>query len=286
MRQVVIGITIIDVRKKGEYMYQNLVDIMGFETIPAICTGDLKDDNVNNARLYRELLDKYRNNGLHPVLIHKNMDSEDYRIRVGNSNVFDTKEAYQTNVEDILRETNYSCFDVWYGRLIYDYVLDCYKSKEEVQEYFDKLNPPASEGYNSIFATANEKDNYGVFDCDEVTWKGAELFFDFNKYEFVLLPAQNNWEALAWFPFGRFNACPAPQYHVAFAKELSQRYGARIMYIGINRLTYDWENPRGDKAAVEEAVKLLMVADGDVYPRFTETALDIIGTHTWQFWWD
>ena len=52
MRQVVIEITIIDVRKKGEYMYQNLVDIMGFETIPAICTGDLKKDDFRNARLW------------------------------------------------------------------------------------------------------------------------------------------------------------------------------------------------------------------------------------------
>ena len=39
-------------------MYQSLADIMGFETIPAICTGDLKKDNFRNARLYRELLDK------------------------------------------------------------------------------------------------------------------------------------------------------------------------------------------------------------------------------------
>ena len=40
-------------------MYQSLADIMGFETIPAICTGDLKEDNFRNARLYTGTLHEF-----------------------------------------------------------------------------------------------------------------------------------------------------------------------------------------------------------------------------------
>lgn len=267
-------------------MYKRLTDLLEIKCIPAISTGNLSEDNLANARLYVKLLNEYERQGIYPVLINKEMDNEWFRLSMGHNRVNDTKEQYREDVEWTIKQTEYSCFEVWLGRLLYDYRLDCFKSKEEIDEYLERLIPQVSEEYENIFANATEKEQFGIFDMDEMTYDYAPLFIHFEELEFALLPVKKPWEILGWFPFGRFNACPAPKYHIALAKELYQRFGARVMYVGRDRMTYYLRKPLMAKADIEYASKMLMIADGDLYTDYPSTAEGIIGFHTWQFWWD
>ena len=119
-----------------------------------------------------------------------------------------------------------------------------------------------------------------------MTHEYAAKYFQFEKLEFALVSANNPWEVLGWFPIGKFNWCPDPKCQIALAKELFQKFGARVMYIGRDRMTYYLEKPLMTKADVESASKILMIADGDLYTDYPSTAESILGFHTWQLWWD
>lgn len=268
------------------FMVRKLTDLLGIKCIPAISTGNLSEDNLANARLYVKLLDEYESRGIYPVLVNKEMDNEWFRLCMGHTKVNYNKEKYQKDVEWTIEQAEFSCFEVWLGRFLYDYRLDCFKDKKEVEEYLEKLVPPVSEEYESIFANAFDKGKYGVFNINEMNYSYAPEFFHFEDLEFVLLPVKNPWEILGWFPFGRFNACPNPNYHIALAKELYQKFGAKIMYVGKDNMTYYLEKPLMTKADIEYASKILMIADGDLYTDYPSTAESIIGSHTWQLWWD
>ncbi len=104
-------------------MYKKLTDMLEIKCISAISTGNLSEDNLANARLYVELLDEYESQGIYTVLVSKDMDNEWFRLSMGHNKVNDSKEKYQEDVELTIKQTDYSCFEVWLGRFLYDTAL-------------------------------------------------------------------------------------------------------------------------------------------------------------------
>ncbi len=266
-------------------MSMKLIELGGFDTVPAISTGNLREDNIANAKLYQRLLKNGENTGLYPVFVKKNYEFDYFWLRLSDRGVKD-RETYQKAVSRMLEDVNWKCFEVWQGRMLYDYKLDCCVSTRDYEEYMEDLIPPVSDEYNSLFDNAKEIESFGLHDEEEMDTKYAETFIHFEDYVVVLLPIRKPWEALAWFPMGSINSCPSPSCQIALAKGLYEKYGARIMFIGLDRLTYYLEKPLLKKYETEAAAKTLIIADGDLYPDYEETVKGIIGRHTWQFWWD
>jgi hypothetical protein len=266
-------------------MSKKLIELGGFDTIPAISTGNLREDNIANAGLYRQLLKDGEKTGLYPVFVKKDYEFDYFWLRLNDRGVKDT-DTYQKAVSKMLESVNRRCFEVWQGRMLYNYMLDCCESTKDYEEYMEDLIPPSSDEYNSLFENAKEIVSFGLHDEEEMDTKYAETFIHFEDYVVTLLPIRYPWEALAWFPMGSFNWCPAPECQIALAKELYEKYEARIMFIGLDRLTYYLEKPLLKKNEIEAAAKALIIADGDLYPDYEETAAAIIGRHSWQFWWD
>ena len=52
-------------------------------------------------------------------------------------------------------------------------------------------------------------------------------------------PTVRSWEAPAYLHFGGWNACPAPWVHVAYAREWSARFGARLVALTHDLLEYE-----------------------------------------------
>lgn len=266
-------------------MSMKLIELGGFETVPAISTGNLVEDNISNAKLFKKLLQDGEKTGFYPVFVKKNYEFDYFWLRLNDSGV-DSTESYGKKVSKMLERADSQCFEVWQGRTLYNYWLDGCDSSEDYKGYMGDLIPPTSDEYNNIFQNAEETEYFGLYDEEEIVTKYAENFIHFEDYVIVLLPIKNSWEALAWFPMGDFNWCPEPEYQIALAKELFQKYGARIMFIGMDRLTFYLEKPLMNKDELEAAAKTLIIADNDNYSDYEVTIKDIMGKHSWQLWWD
>ena len=266
-------------------MSKKLIELGGFDYIPAINTGNIPKDNIANAELYKKLLTEYETTGLCPVFLRKNYEFDYFWLRLNEGDV-ESKEKYEESVNWMLHTVNYNCFDVWLGRMLYNYKLDCCETQKDYEEYLEDLNSPKSDEYNHLFDHLRVKESFGLFDEVEVESEYAEKFINFDNLLIALLPIKNPWEALAWFPMGSFNWCPSPKCQIALAKELYEKYGARIMFIGMDSLIYYLENPLIGKGDIESAARTLIIADGDVFSDY-EVATEIIaGSHVWRLWWD
>jgi Domain of unknown function (DUF4253) len=105
----------------------------------------------------------------------------------------------------------------------------------------------------------------------------------------VMIPTVRPWEAAAYLGFGGINACPAPWVHVAYAREWSARFGARLLVLTQDTLEFDVARPitsREDAAAMA-AVHAYYCSDTfGTDPSIVEHAAYLLGARLWQFWWD
>lgn len=101
----------------------------------------------------------------------------------------------------------------------------------------------------------------------------------------VLIPTDRPWEAAAYLGFGGFNACPAPWVHVAYAREWSARFGARLLVLTHDMLEFEVAHPitSRENAAAMAAVHARYCSD---LPPIVEHAAYLLGAQLWQFWWD
>ena len=102
----------------------------------------------------------------------------------------------------------------------------------------------------------------------------------------VLIPTVRPWEAAAYLGFGGVNACPAPWVHVAYAREWSARFGARLLVLTHDTLEFEVARPitsREDAAAMA-AVHAHYCSDS--CPSKVEHAAYLLGAPLWEFWWD
>jgi hypothetical protein len=106
----------------------------------------------------------------------------------------------------------------------------------------------------------------------------------------------------AYLGFGGFNACPAPWVHVAYAREWSVQFGARLLSLTHDTLEFEVARPIISR---EDAVAMAAVHEhycsdiaDDVRLAFesepgtpqasliVKHAAYLIGARLWQFWWD
>jgi Domain of unknown function (DUF4253) len=100
-----------------------------------------------------------------------------------------------------------------------------------------------------------------------------------------LVPTVRSWEVPAYMQFGAWNACPAPELHVALGREWSTRFGAQLVANTHDQLIYEIARPITSR---DEAISVARVQDR--YAEFErpigEIAASILGARYWQFWWD
>jgi len=105
----------------------------------------------------------------------------------------------------------------------------------------------------------------------------------------VLIPTVRPWEAAAYLGFGGFNACPAPWVHVAYAREWSTRFGARLLVLTHDTLEFEVARPitsREDAAGMAAVLAHYCSDTFDTDPSKVEHAAYLLDARLWQFWWD
>lgn len=110
------------------------------------------------------------------------------------------------------------------------------------------------------------------------------------RYLILKVPAEEPYEALAYVPFGGYNACPLPEEHIAVAKRWYELYGAVPCAVGYDTLQFYLETPVTDKEAVERLAKEMMIYCEDIVTQGVESLEYLKGSvyesPFWFFWWD
>jgi uncharacterized protein DUF4253 len=111
--------------------------------------------------------------------------------------------------------------------------------------------------------------------------------FSSDKVLIVLIPTVRPWEAAAYLGFGGWNSCPAPWVHVAYAREWSARFGARLLAVTHDTLEFEVARPitSREEAAAMAAVHAYYCSD-TVSLSMALHAACLLGAPVWQFWWD
>jgi hypothetical protein len=111
-----------------------------------------------------------------------------------------------------------------------------------------------------------------------------------NKVQLVILPT-DDWTTIpAYLNWGNWNACPAPEYHVAALRSWRDRFGAEL--IG---LSHDVMNVRVKKRPESREAALDLAREqyaycSDIVDQGVETlnalAAVLMESDWWYFWWD
>lgn len=106
----------------------------------------------------------------------------------------------------------------------------------------------------------------------------------------LLVPASHGWEVPAMLRFGGWNACPTPQVHVAMIRRWHEKYGAQLIGLTHDIMTFHVARPPQSR---EEAVPLArehLYYDGEYdtqqWLTLGENVDGLIGCSRWGFWWD
>jgi hypothetical protein len=111
-----------------------------------------------------------------------------------------------------------------------------------------------------------------------------------SKVQIVLIPTDDPTTVPAHLFWGHWNACPAPEFHIAALRHWRDRYGAEL--VGIENDTLNIRVARRP-AAREEALELARVQYaycdeliGEGYETYSAVAADLMAHDWWFFWWD
>lgn len=106
----------------------------------------------------------------------------------------------------------------------------------------------------------------------------------------LLIPAEHSWQIPAYLRWGGWNACPAPEYHVAALRRWHDLYGAEVVGMSGDVINLRVRRPPQDRAAA-----IALACEQYAYcPDFVDqgtgtiTALGagLINSDWWFFWWD
>ena len=110
------------------------------------------------------------------------------------------------------------------------------------------------------------------------------------KVDIVLVPTDDPTTVPAHLQWGNWNACPAPEYHVAALRHWRDHYGAEL--VGLNMDVMNLRVAR-KPATREEAIELARVQYvycNDIVDQITDylsvLAADLTAHDWWYFWWD
>ena len=120
--------------------------------------------------------------------------------------------------------------------------------------------------------------------CDILTRK------PFPSVTLALVPTRTCWEVPAILRYGGWNACPAPEEHVALMKRWHERYGAEVVGMSHDVVEMQVARPPTDPAgALALAWEQYFYCD-DIVSQGTETvqnlAAGLLNGRVWYFWWD
>ena len=112
----------------------------------------------------------------------------------------------------------------------------------------------------------------------------------FSRVHILLIPPASSWEVPAYLRWGNWNACPAPEQHVAALRHWNERFGAEL--VGIDR---DTLNLRTTRRPADRQSALALA--GDQYRYFPDIIDQGVGSLStlaailmagdwWFFWWD
>lgn len=105
-----------------------------------------------------------------------------------------------------------------------------------------------------------------------------------------LIPTARAWEIPAYHKFGNWNDCPAPQVHVAIAREWQERFGARLIVNTGDVIEFEIEAPIASREEAIEVALQQYTYCPDIVLQGSETvdqlAASLVGARYWFFWWD
>ena len=261
-----------------------LTEVMDCEMIPAIFTSDIAKDNVANMEMYMKLLEEGKEKHFCPILFRK--EDEFIHYLLAYQDRINSKEDYIKLRNSLLDWTSHGCFDLWLARIFYNYDLNDYASEEYFWKKIRDIDSlPESDRYKEIVSNASEQIQSGIFDDEEVRL-AERIEFGFDNYCFAKIPTENPWEILAWIPMGGFNWCPPAEYQIVVARELYQKYGAQLMYVGYDTLKFYVKKPIMKEEGLFRLLKTLRIASRDIYTSYESAAEDILGSNVWHMWWD
>lgn len=106
----------------------------------------------------------------------------------------------------------------------------------------------------------------------------------------ALLDTRDATEAPAHLAFGNWNACPAPEVHVALARRWHERFGAVPVVITHDVVEFEIHQPVASKSkAVDLALELYNYCEDSVEQgagTVDALAASLMGARYWYFWWD
>ena len=104
----------------------------------------------------------------------------------------------------------------------------------------------------------------------------------------ALIEVDEPWQAMAWFQHGEYAQMAPIEAHVAHAKILWERYGARIVSVSIDHIGFELERPvtaTSDALAVMDRF-FTFGAEEINAETFGGTGESLIGAKRWWVWWD
>lgn len=111
-----------------------------------------------------------------------------------------------------------------------------------------------------------------------------------DRVHIVLLPIADGSEAPAYLRWGGWNACPAPELHVALLRQWKQRYGAELVGLSgdvMNLRVARHPATRDEAMAVarEQYLYCTDIVDQGV-GALRPLAASLMASDWWFFWWD
>lgn len=106
----------------------------------------------------------------------------------------------------------------------------------------------------------------------------------------ALVPTSDGTEVPAYFRWGNWNGCPAPQFHVAALRSWRDRYGAELVSLGADvmdiRVARRPETPDAAMALAREHYEYCNDIVDQGTGTISELAAMLMDTDWWYFWWD
>ncbi len=111
-----------------------------------------------------------------------------------------------------------------------------------------------------------------------------------DEVHILLIPTDESAAVPAYLRWGGWNACPAPEYHVAALRSWHERYGAELVGIGGDVLNLRVTRRPKDRDEALAVAREMYVYDEDIVSQGTETfaalGATLMGSDWWFFWWD
>lgn len=128
-----------------------------------------------------------------------------------------------------------------------------------------------------------------------VAWELVEVDGDFvsrplKHATILVLPTNDPTEIPAVLNWGGWNACPAPEYHVAALRSWRVRWGAELVGLSADRLCIRVKQRPGDRDSAIRLAREFYAYCPDIVDQGTGTlsvlAASLMSNDWWTFWWD